>query len=501
MKLQSILENLNYERFTGDPDQEIGAITYDSRSVNPGDLFVALRGVTLDGHKFVSEAIAKGASVVLAEEFEGDPGSTSVIVSRNTREALAQVAAQFYGRPFEQMNLIGITGTNGKTTTSYLLESILKAAGKKPGVIGTINYRLPGHVYRAPVTTPESLDLMRILRGMADKGVTDVLMEVSSHALDQGRTITCPFRVAVFTNLSRDHLDYHHSMEAYFETKGRLFWELKKGDTGEGPTAVINLDDPRGEALREKTKVDVATYGLGKSCDFRAEGLHVGDSGIRGTLITPQGEKPFNSALIGHFNIYNILAASAAAISLGVGVDETTAGIGNLPSIPGRLERVTNRQHKRIIVDYAHTPDALAKALSAVRPLVKGRLICVFGCGGDRDKGKRKEMGLAAAELSDLVLLTSDNPRGEDPVAIISQIEEGVREAGMERIERSSALNGRMKTYQVFPERREAIQRAVALSTKEDLILIAGKGHETYQIVGNETRDFDDRKIAAEAAS
>ncbi|MFZ0451031.1 MAG: UDP-N-acetylmuramoyl-L-alanyl-D-glutamate--2,6-diaminopimelate ligase, partial [Desulfatiglandaceae bacterium] len=500
MKLGSILQNINYERFTGDPEQEVHSITYDSRSVTPGDLFVALRGVTLDGHRFLHEAIARGASAVLAEEFKEDPGRTSVILARNSREALAQVAAQFYGRPFEHMNLIGITGTNGKTTTSYLLEAILKTAGKKPGVIGTINYRLPGHVYRAPVTTPESLDLMRIMREMADKGVTDVVMEVSSHALDQGRTSACSFRTAVFTNLSRDHLDYHPSMEAYFETKGRLFWELEKGDIGEGPTAVINLDDPWGEALREKTKVNVATYGLGKRSHFRAEDVHVGDSGIRGTLITPRGERPFESPLIGNFNIYNILAASAAALTLGVELDEVIAGIGNLPSIPGRLERVMNNQRKRIIVDFAHTPDALAKALSAVRSLAQGRLICVFGCGGDRDKGKRREMGRVAAELSDLVLLTSDNPRSEDPVAIISQIENGVREAGMERIEELLTLKAPSNGYQVLPERGEAIRRAITISTEKDLILIAGKGHETYQIIGEEKRHFDDRKIAADAA-
>jgi UDP-N-acetylmuramoyl-L-alanyl-D-glutamate--2,6-diaminopimelate ligase len=501
MKLRNILQNLNYEHFTGDPEQEIRSITYDSRSVSPGDLFVALRGLTLDGHRFLQQAIARGASAVLAEEFKQDPGSVSVILARNTRDALAQAAAQFYGRPFEQMKLVGITGTNGKTTTSYLLESILKAAGNKPGVIGTINYRMPGHVYRAPVTTPESLDLMRIMREMADKGVTHVLMEVSSHALDQGRTSACPFRMAVFTNLSRDHLDYHHSMEAYFQTKGRLFWELRKGGAGEEPTAVINLDDPWGEAQREKTKVKVATYGLGKRCDFRAEGVQAGESGIRGTLITPEGARPFQSALIGGFNLYNILAASAAALNLGVGLGDVVAGIDNLSSVPGRLERVKNRQEKRIIVDFAHTPDALAKALSAVRPFVKGRLICVFGCGGDRDKGKRREMGRAAGELSDWVILTSDNPRSEDPVAIISQIEEGVRETGMQRIEEFSTSKVSSTGYQVLPERGEAIRRAIAMGTQEDLILIAGKGHETYQIVGDETRDFDDRRIAADAAS
>ena len=500
MKLKKLIENLNYNQFSGNPEQEISGITYDSRSTKPGVLFVALRGMTVDGHTFLREAVAKGASAVLAEEFKGDPGETAVILAQNTREAMAQVAAEFYGRPFKNMDLIGITGTNGKTTTSYLLETILKTAGKRPGVIGTVNYRMPGHVYGAPVTTPESLDLMRILREMADRNVTDVIMEVSSHALDQGRTAGCPFRMAVFTNLSRDHLDYHRSMDAYFETKARLFRELRKNDVGSGPGAVINLDDPMGEALKEKTKVGVVTYGLGKNSHFRAEDIQMGDSGIRGILVTPHGNRVFKSALIGNFNIYNILAASAAAISLGVGLDDVVAGIGNLPTIPGRLERVMNKQKKRILVDYAHTPDALAKALSAVRPLVKGRLICVFGCGGDRDKGKRREMGLAAAELSDVILLTSDNPRGEDPLAIITQIEEGVREAGMERVDDPSLLEEEQRRYQVLPEREEAIKRAVAISAEKDLILIAGKGHETYQIIGGKRRDFDDRKIAAEAA-
>jgi len=503
MKLGSILQYLHYERFFGDPELEVEGITYDSRSANQGDLFVALRGSKHDGHFFVEEAVKRGARAIVVEELKSNPENISVIQVADTREALSQLAVHYYGHPYEDMNLIGITGTNGKTTISYLLESILKTAGRNPGVIGTINYRFPGHIYKAPVTTPESLDLMRIMRKMADEGVTDVLMEVSSHALDQGRTRACPFKVAVFANLSRDHLDYHASIESYFEAKSKLFTSLDKGKPGRRrqSTAVINMDDPWGEALKERTKAEVVTYGLRRGCHFRAEDIQVNAAGVKAKLKTPRGEKVIRSSLIGDFNIYNILAASAAAMSLGVGLDEIVAGIDNLPGVPGRLEWVKNRRCKNIVVDYAHTPDALAKALDAVRPLAEKRLICVFGCGGDRDKGKRKKMGRVAAQLSDWVFLTSDNPRSEDPEAIISQIEEGVREAGLEEYAGLLSRSGPWKGYQIVPERARAIRMAVDMATDKDLVLIAGKGHETYQIIGGKIRDFDDRRVAAVAAS
>lgn len=501
MKLGRLLQGLNDGHFSVDRDLEIQGVTYDSRSVGPGHLFVALRGHMNDGHLFLKEAVTKGAVALVVEKMEQNFEGVSIVQVSDTRKALAHLAVNFYDRPYERMNLIGITGTNGKTTTSFLLESILKVAGRSPGVIGTISYRFPGHVCKASVTTPESLDLMRIMRGMADKGVTDVVMEVSSHALDQGRTRACPFQVGVFTNLSRDHLDYHSSTEAYFEAKSKLFDQLEAKKSEGSPIAVINLDDPRGEMLRGRTKASVLTYGLRKECDIRSENLHADLKGVRGTLITPKGKQTVRSSLIGGFNIYNIMAASGAAMGLGMEPEAVAAGIEGLSGVPGRLEWVENRRQKRILVDYAHTPDALEKTLTALRPMVEGRLICVFGCGGDRDKGKRKAMGRIAAESSDWVIVTSDNPRSEDPEAIISQVEKGVQEAGLERRAHPRSRGGVRKGYQTVTERAEAIHTAVEMASGNDLILIAGKGHETYQIIGREIRDFDDRKVAEEMAS
>jgi UDP-N-acetylmuramoyl-L-alanyl-D-glutamate--2,6-diaminopimelate ligase len=501
MKLGKILQHIQYEHFSGDPEVAFKEITYDSRAVKQGDLFVAVKGSSSDGHLFLEEAVKRGAAALVVADPRKCPEKVPCIQVADTRDALAQLAVHFYHRPFEQMNLIGITGTNGKTTVTYLLESILTNAGRKVGVIGTVSYRFPGEEYKAPVTTPESLDLMRIMRKMADARVGDVLMEVSSHALDQGRTRACPFRVAVFTNLSRDHLDYHGSMEAYFEAKSALFTSLKKDNSGRQPVAVINMDDPWGATLNERTTAEVITYGFGKECDVRAVDVRASGTGTSVVLKTPKGDAVVQSALIGDFNVYNMLTAAAVAIALGLSTREIVSGIEALPGVPGRLERVKNSAEKKIVVDYAHTPDALAKALQVVRSYAEERLICVFGCGGDRDKGKRKEMGWIAAQLSDVVILTSDNPRNEDPEAIISQIEEGIRLAGITM--QAGALVGDLpsKVYRIVPDRAEAIQVAVTLATDRDLVFIAGKGHETYQIVGQEIRDFDDRKIAAQAVS
>ena len=501
MKLGDILHHIQYEHFSGDPDVSIRGIAYDSRAVKPGDLFVAVKGSAFDGHLFLEDAARRGAAAVVVTNAEKCPEKVPCICVADSRDALAQIAVYYYGRPFERMNLVGITGTNGKTTVTYLLESILGNAGRKVGVIGTVNYRFPGEEYTAPVTTPESLDLMRIMRKMADASVHDVLLEVSSHALDQGRTRACPFLVGVFTNISRDHLDYHGSIEAYFEAKSVLFTSLKKGDSGRQPTAVINMDDPWGPALKERTTADVITYGFGKECDVRAVDVRMSGSGISAVLKTPEGDGAVRSSLIGDFNVYNMMAAAAAALALGLSVDEIVSGIQALPGVPGRLERVKNRAKKNIVVDYAHTPDALAKALQALRPYAEERLICVFGCGGDRDKGKRKEMGRLAAQLSDVVILTSDNPRTENPDAIISQIEEGVRLIGIPPHTGVELEDLPARAYRVIPDRGQAIQTAVRLATARDVVLIAGKGHETYQIVGHEVRDFDDRKIAAQVAS
>jgi len=503
MQLEKLLEGLEINELSGDPGLEIEGVEYDSRRVRKGSLFVALRGHQRDGHGFIREAIQKGAAAVVAENARvGRDSREDVAMVRvpDTREALSGIAARFYHRPFQGMNLIGITGTNGKTTTSYILESILLASGAKPGVIGTVNYRLAGETWEAPVTTPESLDLMRLLRRMADAGVTDVVMEVSSHALDQGRVRDCPFRVGIFTNLSRDHLDYHPSMESYFLAKVRLFRGLGKTGNGDLARAVINVDDPKGRRLVKQTDVPVVTYGLGRDCNVRVDHVRGSEKGLTARLITPLGETDIRSPLIGDFNIYNILAASAGAFCLGIDLGAIGSGIAHLEKIPGRLELVKNSRSLAIVVDYAHTPDALLKALKTLRPLTKERLLTVFGCGGDRDRGKRKQMGRVAGENSHLVFITSDNPRTEDPADIAAEVEEGVKDAGLRMLTGHPGAEPDGPGYFLNLDRENAIRRAIGMAHAGDLILIAGKGHEDYQIIGREKRPFDDRRVAAQAA-
>jgi UDP-N-acetylmuramoyl-L-alanyl-D-glutamate--2,6-diaminopimelate ligase len=503
MRLDHLIEGIPSIHCRGDTETLIQGIAYDSRAVKPGYLFVALKGHSKDGHRFIREAIQNGAGAVVLEptgldrEIDSKVPLLSVL---DSRDALSTLAVNYYGRPFQDMNLIGITGTNGKTTVSYMLEAILSAGGGKPGVIGTINYRFAGQELEAPVTTPESLDLMRILREMSDHGVTDVVMEVSSHALAQGRTKHCPFRVAIFTNLSRDHLDYHLSMEDYFEAKSRLFLGLKERRP-HGSSAIINLDDLKGKALADLTDASVVTYGLGRGCDVKAVDVQATRTGLAAKLITPGGELDIRSSLMGRFNIYNVLAASAAAFCMDIDLEAIAAGVESLKGVPGRLELVENTRSLTILVDYAHTPGALMLALQAVRGLGNGRLITVFGCGGNRDKGKREEMGRVAGRLSDLVFITSDNPRHEEPEAIASQVEKGVRETGMNELTESPIRGLPSRGYIVDLDRASAIWRAIAVANDRDLILIAGKGHEAYQIIRKRRRDFDDRKVAATAAA
>lgn len=501
MKLSLLLEALEVREFRGDPDMEIAEIRYDSRMVRPGDMFVAVKGHALDGHDFVDDAVAKGAGAVVAQRLPSGFRGPAAIVVEDSRRALSRLAARFYGRPWENMTVVGVTGTNGKTTTSYLLESILGAAGFMPGVIGTIEYRFGGRCIPAAVTTPESLDLMRTLRWMADAGATHVVMEVSSHALDQGRIRDCPVDVAVFTNLSRDHLDYHGDMDSYFQAKSILFRGLGKERLNGRERAVVNLDDPRGGELAALARAPVFTYGLGPDCDLKAEAIRFDRRGLSAILDAPGGKFAVHSPLLGRYNVYNILAAAGAALCLGVDPEDVAEGVGRLEKVPGRLEPVKNARGLFILVDYAHTPDALLKALEAVRPLAKGRLITVFGCGGDRDRGKRKEMGLAAGQNSDLVIVTSDNPRTEDPHTIISQVEEGVSESGMAPLQDAESAGDGAGGYLVEPDRERAIHVAVAAAGPEDLVLIAGKGHEDYQIVGMHKRPFDDRVVAGAAAA
>ncbi len=502
MDLARLMEGLSeVEVLQGDLAREVEGLAYDSRKIRPGEVFVAVRGHAQDGHGFLQDAADRGAVALIAEDFPEIKGDAARIRVPDTREALWHLAGRIYGEPYSNMAVIGITGTNGKTSTSYLLEAMLEASGARPGVIGTINYRYGNIRKPAPVTTPESLELMAALREMADAGVTHAVMEVSSHALEQGRVRGCPMQVVVFTNLSRDHLDYHPGMDAYFQAKRLLFQAHEEGGMwGEGP-AVINLDDSRGADLASSSHRPVRTYGLQPHCDIRAELLSEDRSGLRARLLAPEGEVEIRSSLIGRVNLYNLLAAAGAALSLGLGLEDVAAGAEQVQRIPGRLERVENRPGLSLLVDYAHTPDALQKALRTVRPLVQGRLITVFGCGGDRDRGKRSEMGALAGRLSDIVLVTSDNPRTEDPLGIIAQVEKGVSASGLARLQKAEIDSGTATGYVVEPDRRKAIRRAVKAATQEDLVLIAGKGHEDYQIVGTERLHFDDREEAARAAA
>ncbi len=500
MKLGQLLEGLPDHDLDGQAELEIKGLGYDSRRIREGDLFVAIRGNSQDGHDYINDAVSNGAVALVAEEFRGSYGEASRILVPDSRDALSKLSARFYENPCNKVQLIGITGTNGKTTTSYILESILTAAGAKPGVIGTINTRFQGKTNPSSVTTPESLDLMRLIREMADGGATHVVMEVSSHALDQGRTRDCPFRAALFTNFTRDHLDYHNTMEEYFNAKSLLFRGLQRSRRNGRIVAVINMDDPKGEELASLCNAEVLTYGLDRRWAFSADSISTDNTGLKARIITPAGDAEISSSLIGRINLYNILAAAAVSQSLGIDLDMIAEGIKRLKTVPGRLELVENRKGLTVIVDYAHTPDALQKAQETLRPLTKGRLITLFGCGGDRDRGKRYDMGVCAAKNSDVVIITSDNPRTEDPESIVRQIEKGVMDCGLNRAEWPAPVGIKGRVYFIEVDRHRAIENAISIADKEDIVLIAGKGHEDYQIIGRDKRAFDDREEVVRAA-
>ena len=501
MKLSVLMETLSgivtVHRHTA-ADPEITALCYDSRRVAPGALFVAVEGFSVDGHRFIPDAVSRGAvAVVCGKPVEVD---TAVIQVSDPRVALAQLAVTFYGHPAEQMTLVGVTGTSGKTTVTYLLEQILIKAGHRPGVVGTINYRYAGKVFDNPVTTPESADLQQIFRQMVDSGTTHVVMEVSSHALDLSRVDGCRFDVAVFTNLSHDHLDYHGDMQHYWQCKRRLFVDyLKSSDSRQKVRAVVNTDDPKGKALADALGTAALCSAAQGAGNITARQVTRDLAGLRGTINTPRGDIDFSSPLVGDFNLENILSATGAALALDIAPIDIAAGINASGCVPGRLERIPCGGERFVFVDYSHKPDALEKAIDALRKLTTGRLITVFGCGGDRDPSKRPVMGEIAARFSDLTVVTSDNPRSEDPLAIIDQVEVGVRKVGVQRIQMGEAeLTRQSSGYFLEPDRRAAIRLAIHAARQGDTVLIAGKGHETYQILADRTIHFDDREVAHE---
>jgi UDP-N-acetylmuramoyl-L-alanyl-D-glutamate--2,6-diaminopimelate ligase len=468
---------------------EVTSVEYDSRRVEPGALFVAVRGFVTDGHAHIPDAVRRGAVAALVEEKTGAAGVAEVVVP-NTRIALGHVAHEFFDRPSERLKTHGITGTNGKTTTSYLIDSILRATGATTGVVGTLGYRAGGESAPGDRTSPESSDLAGMMASMLEAGVTAVAMEVSSHALVLGRVVGTKFDTATLTNLSRDHLDFHGTVAEYGAAKKKLF-ELLEGDGWKpGATAVLNCEDELGReiiaSLRGSQRVRTLTYGVSKG-DVHASAVSASPSGTGARFETPSGAFPVRLRLIAGFNVANALAATAVAVSQGVAPEAIQAGLANVERIDGRLELVDVGQEFTVVVDYAHTPDALEKVLLALRALRPGRVITVFGCGGDRDRGKRPIMGEIALRNSDIVIVTSDNPRSEDPAAIIADILAGRRDEPGAR------------PFEVIENRREAIVRAVGLAAPGDVVLIAGKGHEDYQIVGTERLHFDDREEARAA--
>ena len=463
---------------------DVTSVEYDSRRVRDGSLFVAIRGFVTDGHRYVADAAERGAAAALVE---GLTGATTIpeFVVPDTRRALGLAAHEFFGHPSDSLAVHGITGTNGKTTTSYLIHSIMQQAGLESGVVGTLGYRMGGGAAPGSLTSPEASDLAALMASMIDAGVEALTMEVSSHALSLERTAGTRFDTATFTNLSRDHLDFHRTLDEYWESKRKLFEMLSGGGGKPDAAAVVNVDDPRGRELaaflRRESALRLVTFGIEQG-DVRATDIVSSVDGTSATLVTPNERFAVRIGLVSAFNVMNALAAASVAVASGIESGAIAEGLRTVTVVPGRLERVDAGQPFTALVDYAHTPDALEKALAAIRDLGPERLIVVFGCGGDRDRGKRPLMGEIASREADVAIVTSDNPRTEEPAAIIAEVLNGVR----------GGSGG--AAVEVEPDRRAAIRRAVELADEGDVVLVAGKGHEDYQIIGTEKRHFDDRE-------
>lgn len=502
MRLREFLALQEVEETEGNLEQEITGLAYDSRHVKPGEIFFAVPGEKVDGHEFVAQALEKGAAGVVVARQGRWPLGTTWIRTKDVRRTMGLWGAYFHGRPSRRMKLVGVTGTNGKTTVTYVVESILSAAGLKPGVIGTISYRYGEHDVPSHHTTPESLELQAFLAEMQRAGVQAVAMEVSSHALVQERVRGIDFDVALFTNLSRDHLDYHADMDEYFSAKSRLFTDYLEVSVKPKKAAVIHGGDAKGRELLRRareTGLETWSYGADEEWDIHPVTVQSDMSGLKGQLEVKGQRMDFYSPLIGAANLQNILGAVGVGLSLGLPLEVVAAGIQRLALVPGRLEKIENHRGVSVLVDYAHTPDALEKVLGAVRPLAQGRVLTVFGCGGDRDRGKRPVMGEIAARLSDLLVVTSDNPRTEDPLRILAEIEDGTQQTGLKKFAHSDSADER--GYWVEEDRRAAIRMALSAAQAGDLVLIAGKGHEDYQILGAKKIHFDDREVAREELS
>lgn len=487
MDLETLTRPLVVKQVRGDLDTEIIGLTADSREVKPGACFIALRGLTVDGHQYIPQALERGAAAIVTEEDVNV--DAAVIRVPDTRRALAVLAATFFRHPTKELKVIGITGTNGKTTTAHLIRHILQDAGKTTGLIGTIGMKIGEESYPVKNTTPDVLQLQRSFRRMLETGCSHAVIEVSSHALHQGRTWGIRCKTGVFTNLTQDHLDYHRDMDHYRAAKGLLFSHLGNDTEDrweEQPLAVLNRDDEASAYFAGITPAQVLTYGIEREADVRARDIRMYAGGTRFVLDTPVGDTVVELKMMGTFSVYNALAAAAVTLGEGVPLEVIRRSLEKIRGVDGRLEPVDAGQAFTVLVDYAHTPDSLQNVLTTIREFAQGSVLCVVGCGGDRDRSKRPIMAEIAARLSDRVVITSDNPRTEDPDRIIADMLEGVKTYPTDRVE-------------AVRDRREAIDRAVRAAQPGDVVLIAGKGHETYQEIDGVRYDFDDRLVATDA--
>lgn len=479
MNLVELMADVDIKETHGDCNIDITGLAYDSREVKPGDVFVCISGYQTDGHQYARSAAESGAAAIVAERELEDVNIPYVIVE-NSRIAMSRMAAKYYDYPFRKFKLIGITGTNGKTTTTYLVKAILESLGKKVGLIGTNQNMIGDKILPSERTTPDSLELMQLFSMIAEAKADYVVMEVSSHALALDRVTSCEFDVGAFTNITQDHLDFHKTMENYLDAKSILFDISRVG--------VVNLDDPKGGYLVDKANTEsMITYGIESDCDLKASDIHLNSDGVKFHVSYGGAEEDVDLKIPGRFSVYNALTALGCILALNVPLDKAVEGLHTAGGVKGRIEVVPTNTDFTVIIDYAHTPDGLLNVLNAIKDFAKGRIITVFGCGGDRDALKRPKMGKIAGELSDICVVTSDNPRTEDPVKIVNEVEAGVKETGCK--------------YVKIVNRFEAIEYALDLAEKDDIILLAGKGHETYQILGNTTIHFDEREIVKKLLS
>ncbi|MCD8091272.1 MAG: UDP-N-acetylmuramoyl-L-alanyl-D-glutamate--2,6-diaminopimelate ligase [Clostridiales bacterium] len=481
MKLADVVKNVKYELLSGSLENEVKAITIDSRKASEGTLFVAIEGFTVDGHRFIPSAVKSGAAAVICSKAPSEyAGSAAYIKVENPRVALAGCCKNFFGNPSSDMNIIGVTGTNGKTSTTYFLEEILKENGRKTGVIGTVEIRADGEKLNYKLstsTTPDTIELNTILCDMTERGCSDVAMEVSSHGLQLYKVDGVEFNVGIFTNLTQDHLDLHGTMENYLQAKARLFKMCRIG--------VLNADDSYFQRMKELADCEIITYGIENDCDIKAVNIEYKPDRVLFDILYKGESYHVNLVIPGKFSVYNALSAVGGALCSGVPMETIVTALGNIKGVPGRIQNVAAGRDFNVFVDYAHTPDGVLNIINAVRAFTKGRVITVFGCGGDRDRTKRPIMGEISARLSDYSIITSDNPRTEEPMAIIKEVEAGVKPV--------------TDKYEILVSRRDAIFRAIEMAKAGDSVIIAGKGHEDYEIFKDKTIHFDDAEVAREA--